>query len=141
MAGLAFLSRHLSRQPSSHSKLGAAGKLVASRKAAAALAMLSAGEMVADKLPTIPSRTEPAPLAGRAVFGGWAGYLVARQRGSSGAAAACVGAVSAVGSASLFTRLRRRASESRDFPAWMIAVLEDALVVSVGAALVNALDA
>lgn len=141
MAGLAFLSRSLARIPSSAARRNALGRLVTSRTATASFAVLSAGEMVADKLPMLPDRTEPGPLAGRAVFGGAAGYLVSRHCGRSVAMGVVAGALSAVGAASLFTDLRHRASESVVVPAWLAAVLEDVLVLSAGAQLLKGLDA
>ncbi|MGH9310283.1 MAG: DUF4126 domain-containing protein, partial [Vicinamibacterales bacterium] len=44
--------------------------------AAPILALLAGGEMMADKMPFIPSRTDALPLAGRIVSGALAGAAV-----------------------------------------------------------------
>lgn len=60
------------------------------------LAVSAVGEMVGDKLPQAPARTEPAPLAARAVFGALAAAALASRRGHPAYTAAAVGAGSAV---------------------------------------------
>ena len=68
--------------------------------------LLSAGELVADKLPRTPSRIDPGPLVGRIVSGTAVGYVVCRRARQSiwvgillgGAAASIVFAVALLAS-------------------------------------------
>ncbi|WP_433290839.1 hypothetical protein ACQP2F_23930 [Actinoplanes sp. CA-030573] len=59
---------------------------------AAAVAAAALGELVADKLPGIPSRVAPAPLAARIVLGALSGAAYARGRGAGPALPAMLGA-------------------------------------------------
>ena len=94
-----------------------------------AIKWAAAGEMVADKLPNIPSRTEPIALAGRAVFGALVGALVARRRDRSMLLPALVGATAAGAAAVAATRLRLGLIR-RGVPNVAIGLAEDALVVA-----------
>ena len=71
MAAPALLSRHLAGR--SARGRGAAMRLLASRRTASVLTVLAAGEMVADKTPAIPDRTDPPALLGRIVMGALSG--------------------------------------------------------------------
>lgn len=69
--------------------------------------LLAAAELVADKTPFIGNRTDPGPLAGRAVMGALVGALSARAHGDSPATGALVGATVAVLAAHLAFHARR----------------------------------
>src|SRR5262249_7414078 len=56
---------------------------LANENVAKVLGVLSAGEVVADKLPSIPARTEPGPLIGRALLGALAGAAVCAEERKS----------------------------------------------------------
>jgi uncharacterized membrane protein len=75
-----------------------------------ALGAAAVGELVADKLPTTPSRLAAAPLAGRVVFGALAGGAYARRRGAGVVLPALVGAAAALGASHAGAWWRRRAS-------------------------------
>lgn len=94
------------------------------------LTVLALGEIICDKLPAAPSRTSPAPFAGRVVSGALGGYVIgaARDRHVSGL---IVGATGAVIGTLLLRAVRRTLADAtgRDWPA---AMLEDALAI-VGA--------
>jgi uncharacterized membrane protein len=60
------------------------------RVAGIIVAVLAVGELIADQLPTIPSRTTPGPLIARLVSGAFVGWFVA---GVAGAALGIVGAL------------------------------------------------
>lgn len=100
------------------------------------LAVLGAGELVADKFP-IPGRTRPVSLVGRALSGAIVGGLAA-GRGESRKGSALVGAMAAV--ASTFVSGTARAHAIRRSPAlgYAIAAAEDALVLNAGARLAAA---
>jgi uncharacterized membrane protein len=135
MAAPALLSRHLSRQTALWHRLRSRSALVhllASRRTSAALTALAAGEMVADKLPFVPPRTELPSLVGRAASGALCGAVVAARHRSSKPLAAVVGAVAAVGAAHLAYRLRKGAGEATGIPDPVLALAEDALVLTAG---------
>lgn len=75
------------------------------------LALAAAGEMAADKTTLVGDRIDAVPLAGRALLGGVAGALVARDHGQEVAFGAVLGAVTAVAS-------RVFAMGETDTPAW-----------------------
>ena len=63
----ALLSRRLARPPVRWR--ADPTRLLASERTARVLGILAVGELVGDKLPFIPARTEPLPLLGRARAG------------------------------------------------------------------------
>ena len=96
------------------------------------LKFMAAGELVADKLPFVPNRTDPGPLGARAVSGGVcaaAVFLAAGERPEVGAA---LGAASAVASAFLFMNLRRVLGKAMEIPDPIIASAEDGLALGIG---------
>lgn len=94
--------------------------------------LLSAGEVIADKLPGIPSRIAPGPLAGRLVSGMAVGGVVCHAAGKSplvggllGGAAALAGSYGGYyGRKALGTRLH--------LPDPVVALAEDALAAGLG---------
>lgn len=102
-------------------------RLLADPVASGLVQWAAAGEMVADKLPAIPVRTEPVPLAGRIGLGALAGVLVARRRAGPALAAAVVGAAVAAASTVAVTGLRRRLA-ARGLPDLALGLAEDAAV-------------
>jgi uncharacterized membrane protein len=92
--------------------------------------LFAAAEMIADKTSVVGNRTDPLPLAGRAVMGAIAGGLVARDYRQNIAAGSLVGAGTAVIAAYLAYHFRRRLPLS----GVLAGVAEDALVVGLGAA-------
>ena len=80
----------------------------------------------------LPARIDPGPLAGRAVSGALAGGAVCVAEGESLAAGAAIGALAAVASAFVFYHLRKSLGEKTHIPDPVLALAEDALVLSVG---------
>lgn len=93
--------------------------------------VLALGELVADKLPFVPSRLSTPALTGRVVLGGTAAVAEARRDGYDPLVPAIVGAASAVGSAVLLSRLRGVAADrfGSDVPG---AFLEDGIAALLG---------
>jgi uncharacterized membrane protein len=91
-----------------------------------------AGELVADKLPTMPSRLEPPGIAGRLVLGALAASLFAQTRQAAWLPAAAIGASSAAASAKVGHDVRARLAQHAPDPA--VAVVEDALALGMAAA-------
>lgn len=129
-SGPAFVSRRLARE---RARKGL-GRQLRRPGMQRALGALAAGEMVADKTPVVPARTEPGPLAGRAVLGGLAGLAASRSSGRGiRIATALVGAGAAAGAAVLAYRLRREAGRRLAVPDPLLGAAEDAIVLGVGA--------
>ena len=96
------------------------------------LVAAAAGELVVDKLPTTPSRLEPAGLVARLVMGGLAAGLFARTRQAPWAPAAALGGSSAAVSAKVGHDVRARLANHAPDP--VIAVAEDVLAVALATA-------
>ena len=92
------------------------------------LATLSAiGELVIDKLPFIPPRTDPGSFAGRLVFGALAGAFGARHDSQPLIAGATAGALAAGISATIGTTTRQILPALANLPAISVALVEDAI--------------
>ena len=100
-----------------------------STAAVAIFSLLAIGELIADKLPTIPNRTSPAPLAARIVTGGLCGACLYAAAGQSLVAGALLGGISAVVGAFLGYGIRL----DLQFNDFVVAVCED--VAAIGLAL------
>ncbi len=98
--------------------------------------LAAAGELVGDKLPSTPDRTEAVPFAGRVVAGAIVGAGVAGRQGTSRVACAVAGGAAAAASTVVMHRARRVASEQ--IGAVPAALAEDALAVSLGMAAARA---
>ena len=96
------------------------------------LVAAAAGELVVDKLPTTPSRLEPAGIAGRLVLGASAAGLFARTRRAPWLPAAAIGAASAIVAAKIGHDVRARLAQHAPDPA--VAVVEDALAFGLAVA-------
>jgi uncharacterized membrane protein len=113
--------------------------LLGSANGAHAIAALALGEVIADKTPFIPNRTDPPSLLGRFVSGALAGASVARARKQGWIGPALAGGAAAVGLAFAAFELRRRAAERSSIPDPVWALAEDAIVIGSGMALLSAL--
>ena len=97
----------------------------------AIFSVLAIGELVGDKLPTIPKRTAPAPLIARIMTGALCGACLCASKGQSLVVGALLGGIGGVIGAFLGYAIRRRLDlHVKDR---MVAVCED--VVAVGVAL------
>ena len=127
--GPALVSHALSQQrPSDLGRLN----FMRSPKATAVLKVAAAGELVGDKLPMTPARTEPGPLAGRAMSGALCGAALNRSARQSTLLGAVVGALGAVAGAYAFYYLRRELTHKQGLPDVWVALAEDALALRAG---------
>lgn len=101
-------------------------------RARAAARLGVASELVLDKLPSTPSRLEPAGLAGRIVFAGVTGAVLARGANQPVLEAAVIASAAAMASAKLGHDARAAAAQI--FPSFAVAVAEDGLAVGLAAA-------
>ena len=130
MSAPALMAQRASNHPKGFK--GTFFSLLTNKNVATLAALMSLGEIVADKLPIIPTRIKPLPLLGRAqlgAFSGAAAYTEARQSPLVGAA---IGALSAVASTHLFYRLRKGITDALHIPDLPVALAEDASVVGLG---------
>jgi uncharacterized membrane protein len=111
-------------------KLGGALDWIGSTPAVVVLTLLALAELIADKLPSTPSRTSPPGLVARIVTGGFCGACVA----SAGAHGALLGALSGAVGGILGTfggyQARTRLVRALGTPDVVVAVLEDVVAVA-----------
>ena len=100
------------------------------------LVLLAAGELIADKLPFMPNRTDPPSLAARFISGAICGMAVAgrRKRGER-ILSGIVGGTAALAAAYAGLQYRRHVK----LPSLPAALLEDAVAVGAGTAIVSTL--
>lgn len=137
MSAPAFLSHYLSQQP--HSGLaGSRLRFLQKPFTVGLLKVLAAGEMVGDKLPTAPNRTDPQVLLGRLLSGVLVGAAWYRSRHGSAISGGLLGGVAAVAATFVSYALRTGISKQSGVPVALVGVGEDAAVLAGGAALLRA---
>jgi uncharacterized membrane protein len=99
--------------------------------------LLALVELVADQLPSTPSRTKPVGLIARIVLGGLSGACVAVAGAQSSALGAVLGAVGGVAGAFAGYEVRTRLVRALKVPDFVIAVLEDAVAIGGGLLIVS----
>ncbi|MEP6992014.1 MAG: DUF4126 family protein [bacterium] len=103
-----------------------------------ALTTCAALELVADKLPFIPDRTDPAPLVGRAVAGALIGAAVSDLIHRNRTTGALVGAATAIGAAYATFHIRQALMDA--LPPVTAALVEDTMMVGIASAGAAMLD-
>ena len=88
------------------------------------------GELVADKLPKIPSRLSPGPFVLRCVFGGYAGIVVGGKLGLGLTPAALIGILGAACGALAGAGYRKWVASVR-LPDLWFALVEDAIAAAL----------
>jgi uncharacterized membrane protein len=127
MAVLAAISSRLARAESPQVR-GPLHWLVRSW-VARLLRIMAVGEIVGDKIPNIPARTEVPGLIGRTTAGALTGALFSAAKGRSRGLGALVGGVAALGGSFLGYYARREAVESSGVPDPVVAAIEDSIVL------------
>jgi uncharacterized membrane protein len=128
------------------SRAAAAGKLqirhspltfLAQPAVAGILKLMAAGELLVDKLPSLPPRTNPPSLAWRTALGGVCGTIMAltdeRPTVPSTLWAASIGAGAAAASSFILMRIRLSINQM-GVPDPVVAMAEDVLVIAVSRA-------
>lgn len=131
MSGPAFLTRSLKQDPPAHWPNELVYQL-GTEPSPTLIQLMAAGELVADKLPIIPARIKPEALAGRAMSGAFVGATLSLLRERSPVAGALLGGGAAVLAAFAGYHARRRLTVDGPFPDFLVALLEDALVLALG---------
>jgi uncharacterized membrane protein len=91
--------------------------------------VLALAELVADKLPSTPSRTQLPGLIARFLTGGLSGAAVAVSGASSLVLGALLGAVGGIVGAFAGYQVRKRLVKALKVPDFVVAVLEDAVAI------------
>jgi len=104
------------------------------------LLVLSATEIITDKIPGVPDRTGPFPFGGRLVSGAACGALLSQVEGKRMLTGAILGSVGALVGTLVFFNLRQWLHHEMRLPDPLIALAEDALCVGTGWQIVNSLQ-
>jgi uncharacterized membrane protein len=97
--------------------------------------LFAIGELIADKLPFIPARTQAGPLAVRILFGALCGAALCHSGAASPLVGAVLGGVGGVAGAFAGYTYRRRLASL--LPDWVLALFEDLVAVGGGFLLVS----
>jgi uncharacterized membrane protein len=112
-------------------------RFMSSTTAVAIFSLLAIVELVADKLPMIPSRTTPAPLLARIVTGGLCGACLCAAAGKSLIVGAVLGATGGVMGAFVGYAVRKRLVNNVHIKDFVVAVFEDLLAIGFAFLLVS----
>jgi len=103
-----------------------------STAAVAIFSVLAVVELIVDKLPSAPSRTQPPGLIARFVCGALSGACVGVSAGSSVAPGAILGAVGGLAGAFAGYQWRTGLVRALKVPDFAIALLEDIIAIGGG---------
>ncbi|WP_151086798.1 DUF4126 family protein [Hymenobacter baengnokdamensis] len=134
-SGPTFLADYLSRRALAPGLAGSPLRLLAKPGVASVLKLLTAGELVGDKLPATENRIVPQQLSVRAASGALVGATWYKAQGGSALKGALVGSLGAVAATFLTFYLRKGLSEKTGIATSTIGAGEDALVLAGGVAL------
>ena len=101
------------------------------------LTAFAATELVADKLPFIPSRLDPGPLVARAMSGGLCAAVCCAAAHQSLVVGAVAGALGGLAGAFAGHRARRNLVRSAKLPDFAVALAEDAVAIGVALLVVS----
>jgi len=96
------------------------------------LSLAAAGEVIVDKLPFVPSRTDPGPLLGRLAFGAAAGAAIAVESHALLAKHVAVGAAGALVGSFAGRYGRATVARTSGLPDLVVALAEDGLALWLG---------
>ena len=114
------------------SLIGTPVKFMGSIITAVIFTVLAVGELVADKLPSAPARTEAAGLSARIILGALCGATVALAGGEGIALGIVVGAAGGIAGAFGGYQVRMRLVRALGVPDFVIAVVEDVVAIGGG---------
>ena len=95
------------------------------------LALLAVGELVADKLPKTPNRTDPPALIMRGISGAFAGAALSGRERNEKIKGAVLGGLAAVGAAYGMYYLRAWLVKKTGVPDAVVAIGEDAIALTL----------
>ena len=109
----------------------------ASKVSLVIFSLFALAELIADKLPFIPPRTQPGPLGVRVLFGAVCGAALCVSGGAAPVWGVILGALGAVAGTFAGYYYRRRLSRGAAVPDLLVALLEDLVAVGGGFLLVS----
>ena len=124
---------HLGWLDLSGSRLSFAG----SRSAITILSLLALGELVADKMPKTPKRTDPGPLVFRAITGGFSGMALCVSAHQPLVIGTILGVLGAIAGAFAGYEIRHRLVEAFGLQDFGVALAEDIVAIGGGLLLVS----
>ncbi len=98
---------------------------------------LAVGELIADKLPSVPARTTPGPLVIRFLVGAMCGTALCLSGGVSFLLGAVLGGVGAVAGSYAGYHLRRWLTGDKGLPDLAVALAEDVVAIGGGLLIVS----
>lgn len=98
------------------------------------LSVFALGELIADKTPAVPNRTDAFPLIGRMCLGGFSGYTLAAAANGPRLLCAVIGLAAAAAGAFGGFLVRRRLTKEMSVPDLPVALVEDAVCISLAVA-------
>ena len=104
----------------------------ASRNISVVLGLLAAGELVGDKLPFTPNRTEAPGLIARIISGAAVGGFVCARGKKSVPAGIAIGAVFSFAAAYAGQYVRRALAEKSGIHSVVLGAVEDAIAIGIG---------
>jgi len=134
-SGPTFLSDYLASRALAPGLAHSPLRFLAKPAVASVLKVLTAGELVGDKLPNTGDRIVPQQLSMRAASGALVGATWYKSQGGSAVKGALVGSLGAVAATFLTFYLRKSLSEKTGIATSTIGAGEDALVLASGVAL------
>jgi uncharacterized membrane protein len=108
-----------------------------STTAVAIFTLLAIAELIADKLPSTPSRTAPVGLIARFLGGALSGACVGVSAGQTPAFGAILGAAGGIAGAFAGYQWRTGLVKALQAPDFVVALLEDAIAIGAGLFIVS----
>ncbi len=99
--------------------------------------LAAVGELIADQLPSTPSRTKPPGLIARIVLGGLCGAAASGAAAQSMTLGALLGAAGGIAGAFGGKEVRTRTVRALKVPDFVIATVEDAIAIGAGVFLMS----
>jgi uncharacterized membrane protein len=110
---------------------------VGSRAATIILSLLALAELVADKLPKTPNRTDPGPLVFRLITGGFSSMALCASAHQPLVIGAILGVLGAIAGAFTGYEIRHRLVKTFGLPDYVAAAVEDIVAIGGGLLLVS----
>ncbi|GGK68690.1 membrane protein [Rufibacter glacialis] len=136
MVAPAILSNHLSNSPTLFLQ-GSQLDYLQKSGVATGMKVLAVAELIGDKLPMTPNRIKPLQLVPRIFSGALVGATLAEANGENRVTGALLGVVGALAASYAFFYLRKNLGKMIGLPDASFALLEDALAVKAGTAILK----
>ncbi len=105
---------------------------LASPKITVVLGLLAAGELVGDKLPSTPNRTETLGLTARIFSGAFVGGLICAAHKKNVRVGSFIGVLSVITTAFAGQNIRSVIADRSGIPSAVLGAVEDAAAVGIG---------